>query len=85
MTVKDQNSIFIFLKAKNFADPHLILGLFGNGTIRIRFEPIHPSRYIVNCQREEIIDSNGMIKTPINHEYDGKHPWLGFTFKLFRQ
>ena len=19
-----------------------------------------------------------MIKTPINHEYDGKHPWLGF-------
>lgn len=52
-----------------------ILGLFGNGTIRIRFEPIHPSRYIVNCQREEIIDQNGKIKTPINHDYDGQHPW----------
>ena len=29
----------------------------------------------VNCAREEIIDENGKIKTPINHEYDGKHPW----------
>ena len=52
-----------------------LLGILGNGTIRIRFEPTHPSRYIVNCQREEIIDSNGKIKTPINHDYDGKHPW----------
>ena len=34
---------------------HVRLGVLGKGTVRIRFEPVQPSRYIVNCAREEII------------------------------
>ena len=36
---------------------HVRLGVLGKGTVRIRFEPVQPSRYIVNCAREEIIGS----------------------------
>ena len=28
-----------------------------------------------DCNRDEIVNENGEIKTPLDHELDGQHPW----------
>lgn len=53
-----------------------LIGSFGAGTLRIRFEPTNPQKYVLlNCNRDEIVNENGEIKTPLDHDLDGQHPW----------